>query len=546
MFSVKGAERDGQGFLSPPRIATLLGSILVALCSGTGYIYSAYAPQLGARLHISHTKVNVVGLAANVGGHVSSPLLGCFVDAKGPRIPLIGAFLCSFIGYAGIQRIYDNGIGSHTSISPVSFGILATCLLFTGLGATAGATAAINTTAKSFPKSARATTTGLVLSGYGLSAFVFSVIAHTFFPGDTSALLRLLAFGTSIPMLVAYFVVRPVPLPSTCTSPMINGNEGYEPLPTGDIIPLTPGSEMMIPAGESGVHIPEDQLEHGVHHSSEPSHAIEMDWVKDQSRSRTDGLPDIHGIQLFRSPDFYLIVVIISLLSGTGIMYINNVGSIVLALYAQSNPEYDHLEASKRQAAQVSTLSVGNFAGRIVMGLTSDFMRTHLRISRAYCMCIVSSLFIISQVLAMNLSDVNTLWIATVLLGFAYGGLFGQMPAIMIEWFGLAHFSENSGWTSIAPLVGGNVFSIMLGRDLDAHTPTQVSDTSQKVRHTLVAAHGLIPRGMPSEHQCIVGQECYISSLRVTLVACIVALGLSTWAGIRDGRRNKAEWGSHT
>jgi len=47
---------------------------------------------------------------------------------------------------------------------------------------------------------------------------------------------------------------------------------------------------------------------------------------------------------------------------------INNVGSIALALYAQSNPEYDHLEASKWQVAQVSTLSLGNCAGRIVIG----------------------------------------------------------------------------------------------------------------------------------------------------------------------------------
>ncbi|KAL4075473.1 hypothetical protein J3A83DRAFT_4220212 [Scleroderma citrinum] len=181
---------------------------------------------------------------------------------------------------------------------------------------------------------------------------------------------------------------------------------------------------------------------------------------------------------------------------------------------------------------------MGNFAGRIVMGLISDFMHTRLRISRAYCMCIVSSLFIISQVLATNLSDVNTLWIATILLGFAYGSMAGQLPAIMIEWFGLAHLSENAGWASIVPLISGNGFSIMFGRDLDAHTPSQVSDASAEVR-TLSTSYGLMPRAMPSEHQCIAGRECYISSLRVTLVACVIALGLSTWAGIRDGRRNK-------
>ena len=48
---------------------------------------------------------------------------------------------------------------------------------------------------------------------------------------------------------------------------------------------------------------------------------------------------------------------------------INNVGSISQALYAKGNPNYDELEASRWQAAQVSTLSIFNFAGRIIIGM---------------------------------------------------------------------------------------------------------------------------------------------------------------------------------
>lgn len=83
----------------------------------------------------------------------------------------------------------------------------------------------------------------------------------------------------------------------------------------------------------------------------------------------------------------------------------------------------------------------------------------------------------------------------------------------------------------------------MLGRDLDAHTPTDVSDTTTKVRRALTPLYRVIPRAMPSEHQCIAGPECYVSSLRVTLMACVVGLGLSAWAGIRDGRRYKGRNG---
>lgn len=61
----------------------------------------------------------------------------------------------------------------------------------------------------------RASTTGIVLSGFGLSAFLFSSIAHFAFPGDTSSFLLVLSLGTALPEVVGYFFIRPVPLPAS-------------------------------------------------------------------------------------------------------------------------------------------------------------------------------------------------------------------------------------------------------------------------------------------------------------------------------------------
>lgn len=133
---------------------------------------------------------------------------------------------------------------------------------------------------------------------------------------------------------------------------------------------------------------------------------------------------------------------------------INNVGSISHALYANSNPNYNEAEASEWQTSQVSTLSVCNFAGRVFIGevslcayyiprlthgtgLVSDFIRNRLDLPRSYCLCLVSILFIISQATAISVTSVNTLWIATTVLGVAYGSLWGIIPTINIEWFGL-------------------------------------------------------------------------------------------------------------
>src|ERR1700733_6611460 len=54
----------------------------------------------------------------------------------------------------------------------------------------------------------RSTAVGLVVSGFGLSAFFFSTIAHTAFSDDTSAFLAVLVLGTTIPNVLAYFLVR--------------------------------------------------------------------------------------------------------------------------------------------------------------------------------------------------------------------------------------------------------------------------------------------------------------------------------------------------
>lgn len=529
--------------LSVARIATLVGSILVALCSGTNYIYSAYAPQLGARLHISHTQVNIVGLAGNFGVYVFGPVWGRIADAKGTRIPLIGAFISLLVGYMGIKRMYDDGIGSGSSISPVHFAILVLCALLTGFGAIGGLSSALSTTAKSFPQSLHATATALVLSGFGLSAFFFTTISHIFFAGDTSALLNLLALATSIPMLVALFVLRPVSLPATSPSLRANGDQDYEAIPSGETMHYIPElgiNSVYRREDESCTPLLGDRSGNGDDRVGQScSAATEMGHAHGASCPRADKLPDVCGIQLFMTPDFYLILTIVSLLSGTGLMYINNVGSISLALLAKSNPDYDQVEASKWQNTQVSTLSLGSFAGRILCGLISDFIRTKLHLPRAYSLCIVSSLFIASQVFAISVSSVGALWIATVSLGLAYGSLYGALPAIVIEWFGLAHLTENFGFLGLAPLIGGNLFSIMFGRNLDARTSSMDPNTPLG-SGSGYSLRGLISRDLPTERQCLLGRECYVSSLRVTLMACIVALALSMWAGIRERRRNQA------
>ena len=87
------------------------------------------------------------------GTYIAGPIVGRIVDAHGPRVPLMGAFVCCLAGYAGIKYIFDDGVAAGATLSSGHFAMLVLCSSITGFGAIGGLSSAINTTAKSFPPS---------------------------------------------------------------------------------------------------------------------------------------------------------------------------------------------------------------------------------------------------------------------------------------------------------------------------------------------------------------------------------------------------------
>lgn len=77
-------------------------------------------------------------------------------------------------------------------------------------------------------------------------------------------------------------------------------------------------------------------------------------------------------------------------------------------------------------------------------------------------------------------------------------------------------------------MIGGNIFSLAFGRNLDGHTSSDESN--------------LPPTTSPDttiHAQCMEGVECYVWSLRLTTCACILALGLAVLAGYKDWKKSE-------
>lgn len=279
----------------------------------------------------------------------------------------------------------------------------------TGAGGSAGLASAVNSTAKSFPDSTRASATGAVLAGFGLSAFLFSTLGHSVYPGDAAGFLGLLSVGTGIPMLVGSWFIRPIPPRS---------DQGYQIVGQGEVDEeardevesmyehASRGRRVDIPeiiiTGESRASVDvyrvrSNSLElarsrdRSSNHNHRPmrfdletaqgeedeedEYEREMALAKaatsdrnPASASQSEGHRSYHPLELLFHPPFLALAVVLGLLCGTGLMYINNVGLVVLALAREGEVNYDKEVIGGWQAQMVGLVSIWNCLGRILGG----------------------------------------------------------------------------------------------------------------------------------------------------------------------------------
>ncbi|OWZ30885.1 hypothetical protein C347_04031 [Cryptococcus neoformans AD2-60a] len=553
------------------RAGVFVTSVIVGLASGSNYGYSAYAPQLANQLLISATMINLIGLAGNFGMYASGPVWGKIVDSKGQKIPLLAGGLFCLLGYGITYAFYIRIIPLHSPSSNdpshLSLSLLLFAMFLTGCGGSAGLTSGVNAVAKSFPDSTRASATGAVLAGFGLSAFLFSALGHLFWPGDSGGLLALLAIGTGGPMLFAAFIVRAIPPEGgkdLCPPlyerveqnedgdemgvEVVVGDYGSPTLSRSSSFELSRSVEFSrsrSPAAR-GRHINPDS-DHPQPHAHFGALPPSQNATHKPLRSRSSSLSSLSPTLLTRPPidllkaiDFWLLFIILALLSGIGLMYINNAGTVVLALAREGKRVYDEGKIGGWQAKQVGLVSIWNCAGRVLGGVYSDFCKTRFQVRRIWALPLVACLFILSQLSALSITHVRSLWIVSSLLGLAYGALFNVMPMLVLEWFGMRHFSQNWGWTAVAPIIGSNTFNVLFGSVYDAHTVGRIGsfDPEEADVSGVMGMMDFIKRGgvtPPDDgsHDCLVGEECYGLAFKLSFLGCILALGLSVLAGVR-------------
>jgi MFS family permease len=419
---------------------------------------------------------------------------------------------------ANISPAYEAGPGAY------SIWILCLFSFFTGCGSCSAFTASIKVAALNYPD-ARGTATAFPLAAFGLSALFFAAVSLAL-PHDTYSFLILLATGTvALPIVSLPFLNTHADTHEYSVIPGAdNTRRGRRKSPADESSalnsPVNALSRTTSPPPYN-VDSPDSPFLHtDPSQEREHDHATSLDLDRSQILDDTSPPPtqqlDIRGWQLVHLRRFWLIFALLGLLTGIGLMTINNIGNVTLALFLSEPSPPSHAFITRTQSMHVSILSFFSFCGRLTSGIGSDFLLRVLgprKGTRFWMLVCSSALFIAAQYISIKLTNPHLLILISSITGLGYGMLFGVYPSIVAHNFGVAGLSQNWGTMTLAPVVSGNVFNILYGRIYDNHS---VVDEDS------------------GDRECRLGRECYESAYMVTFVAAVAALGLSGYAVWRD------------
>ncbi|TPX59543.1 hypothetical protein PhCBS80983_g02411 [Powellomyces hirtus] len=460
------ASPTGPAPTATARNISFLAALLSMACGGTLYLFSAYATTLG----YTQTQTNVIASAGGLGMYLSGPVIGKLVDTYGGRKLALASALSLGAGYAGLAYTFNSGL---------SFIWAAAAYSLVGLGSAGSYNSALTTNVRTFPVHTHGLVVGISVSLFGLSGFIFSQLSKLFMDTkggvlDTFSFLLFVAATTGAANLVA----------ATCL---------YDSRAAPARLPGTPPS-LERPASGSRRRISVEQ-------EDIPAEAAGISPIL--SPSRDDEPEDIdhvgaaarafHQPSLFRNPEAWILLAAFTILTGTGLMYINNIGAMLAT--ASSLP---------LARTHVSVLSISNSLGRLIAGYLSDL--TRMRLPRLFYVLTASISLASAYIAAATTSSVPG-YSATAAVGLGYGVVFAITPVVVGEWGGVSNFGLNWGWFQWAPAIGGQLFNTLFGMVMDRNTPAKAS--------SIAAA---------TQVQCL-GPACY----RATFVVAAMA---STLAGI--------------
>lgn len=521
----------------PGRLTALITSILVALASGTPYLYGVYSPQFVKRIGLLASDSSTISLASNLGSGVGGYPGGLIIDHFGPQKSILLGSICIFVGYFTLHKIYE--------FKYDNLFIICLAMISAGFGSITSYFATLKASQANFPKH-RGAAGSFPVSAYGFAATVFSIISATYFNGNTGGLLEFLAiFCGSMTFIGSFFIHiyldhnDELPGDPEMQSPEIlspspnyfdgnNNNTSSSAVIIEEELSLLSEPEAVVKAPATPMER-DDSLKGSISfwgigertprasvslQESEANTLVQN--LRNENNSNTNNnlsnhwlfkyLPIPKVLQQENGKIFLIHYFIVSVSSGIGQMYIYTVGFIVTAQYYYGKNKQDRNgdgndsgdAVQSLQALQVSIISIGSFSGRLLAGFLSDFIHKKWHIQRLWIVQVTLILMALGQYITLaNVNDKHLIALASAMIGGSYGLIFGTYPAVIADGFGTKHFSSNWGLVCTGPLITLWILNKLFGKIYDSNSD-------------------------PEDGICYLGNGCYQGAFELSLALCSV------------------------
>lgn len=413
---------------------------------------STVSHLISCEVNYEQIEISTIITAANFGTYLGI-VPSLIYDTLGPRTAcLLGMALIS-TGYAGAYLITAGILPSHYLLMSLFFFIM-------GQGSSATYTSSLATNVKNFPANVRGLVTGVLVAAFGISAAVFSLAFRSLFHGNLEHFFVFMAAcGFCIPAVgVLFMTYRWVPEDEYVKQTLkATGHEEGKSLLQSGSGKKTHVSDMYSSFGpeetnESFSGVREATTNDDGNNIGSISSPITEFLSEEDIRKEMDQMvlvpEDSSPLRMFLSLDFALLILSCCSAIGSGLLVINNLGSIVLSYNGQDGD----------QNIPVIVLSLCNCFGRMLFGVLSDRFRRWL--SRpgwlALCVFIISVTMLAFAFIPLMGSAYSfpLLYTVVVMMGLAYGGIMSLSPSFIGDRFGQRNLGINLNLTMIGPIIG--------------------------------------------------------------------------------------------
>ncbi|KAI5069772.1 hypothetical protein GOP47_0016073 [Adiantum capillus-veneris] len=535
-----------------------VASFYILACSGATYIFGIYSGAIKKELHYNQETLDTLSFFKDIGANVGI-IAGLMNDMLPPWIVLIvGAFMNLF-GYLMIWLAV-----THRIARPPTWQMN----LFICAGAnsqTFANTGVMVTFVKNFPQG-RGEVLGIIKGFVGLSGALFTQAYHAIYGDDSRGVIFLIALLPSLVTFIFIFFIRiitpvydkrekrtfysflylalliaaflslaiivenVVEIPLWCykafgamsvmlvvsnmaigvraelaymkqrprlESSTVNGKKEQE-LSIANELP-----NVGIKATLSGKTPSSCQLDVNEDSSRKPKFVTKLKLFLEDWPQRGD---DFTIPQALLSMDLWILFLSLTCGVGAALTAVDNMGQIG-----------ESLGYSPRSISTfVSLISIWNFLGRVGSGFGSEILLRRYRCPHTLILTMVLAMACIGYIL-IAFPTTNTLYIASIILGFCFGAQLSLYFAIMSELFGLKYYATLQSVGGIASPLGSYLLNVRVAGHL----------YDRAAQRQFVQA----PGHMHGELKCM-GHECFRLTFLImttvsgfgSLVSCVLAV----------------------